>query len=245
MLSNSAMAGVLPKQIQEHLKMEQYPEARRALQSELISHPKNLEFRYHLAVLIQQADHDDQALQLYQENMTYGWHLPTVVNLVKLLQQTNKRDQAKLLLNKASKHFRAEAVPWYLLADMANEENQPNKADTLYRKALRADPLNGFARIRYARFLVEQQQAKKAIPHAKRANKLLPECVQCLTILGDVYFSANRMSEAITAYQKSLAVDPDINTRQQLVHALQKNGNTQLAKQMQQALDVWKKNQTH
>lgn len=129
----------------KHLKNEQWTEARRTFQSELIVHPENLEARYNLALLLKRADHHDQELELYKKNMTFGWHLPTVVNLTTIYRANGEASHARGLLKKAVKRFKNEATPGYLLADLEEKTGNFDGANSWYKHALRADPLNGFA----------------------------------------------------------------------------------------------------
>jgi len=170
----------------EHLQKEEFTEARRAFESVLVSKPKNLEARYNLALLLQKSGHADQELELYKENMAYGWHLATVVNLSSIYITERKMTEAYTLLKRASKRFRNEATPRYLLAELDDAAGKPDSSDKWFRRALKADPLNGLSNIRYDRFLAKQGKNEKALKHASRAIQLQPTCTMCLNILGDI-----------------------------------------------------------
>lgn len=225
----------------KHLENEQWTEARRTFQSELITHPKNLEARYNLALLLKRADHHDQELELYKKNMTFGWHLPTIVNLTTIYRANGETSQAHELLKKAVKRFKNEATPRYLLADLEEKAGHIGSADSWYKHALKADPLNGFAHIRYARFLAGRNKPELALKHANRAIRLQPNCWSCLNILGDIQIRGKKQNLALESYQKSLAINPDSETRQRLIDLLHQLGKHERANRMQQALDAWLK----
>ncbi|MDX8402835.1 MAG: tetratricopeptide repeat protein [Mariprofundaceae bacterium] len=225
----------------QHLENEQWTEARRAFQSELMIHPKNLEARYNLALLLKRADHHNQERELYQKNMTYGWHLPTIVNLTTIYRAKGETSQAHTLLKNAVKHFKNEATPAYLLADMEEKAGHIDNADSWYQHALRADPLNGFAHIRYAHFLDGRNKHGLALKHADRAIGLEPKCATCLNILGDIQAHSKKQNLALESYQKSLAIKPNSETRQRLIDLLHQLGKHERATRMQQALDAWLK----
>ncbi len=195
-------------------------EARRALRQELRLRPRNLEARYDLAVLLTRIGHASEAVKLYENNMRRGWHLPTVVNLSIEYIGHGKRKAAVQLLHGAAGKFRSEAVPWYMLAAIAEQNHQPQLADQNYRKALKADPVNGFAHIRYARFLAAADRLQSARVHAARAVKLLPECAACFRIAGDVFRKSGKMKQAFAAYQKAAALAPDDAIRRDIVAML-------------------------
>ncbi len=231
------------KQALEHLQKEEFTEARRAFEAELVTKPKNLEARYNLALLLHKSGHDDRELELYEKNMAYGWHLPTVVNLSGIYIANGKEVEAYTLLKKASKRFRNEATPRYLLAELDAVAGKIDAADKWFRQALKADPLNGFAHIRYARFLAQQKRGKEALKHATRAVKLQPECAMCLNILGDIQIKEASYNSAVASYQMSLAIEPLAITRQRLIDALHKLGEHERAERIQKTLDTWKKYQ--
>jgi Tfp pilus assembly protein PilF len=231
------------QQALKQLQKEEFTEARRSFEAVLVANPKNLEARYNLALLLQKSGHGDRDLELYEKNMTYGWHLPTVVNLSSIYVTDGKEAEAYALLKKASKRFRSEATPRYLLAELDAVAGKIDTADKWFRQALKADPLNGFAHIRYARFLAQQKRGKEALKHADRAIKLQPECVMCLNILGDIQVKEASYNSAVASYQMSLAIEPLAVTRQRLIDTLHKLGEHERAERMQKALDAWKKHQ--
>jgi len=233
----------MEEQAYEHLKNSQWTEARRAFESELVVHPKNLEARYNLALLLHQAGHADEELKLYQKNMALGWHLPTVVNLSAVYITQGKISQARALLEKATKRFRHEATPGYLLAELDEKAGKKAAAKNWYKKALRADPLNAFAHVRYARFLKEQGSLDLALKHALKATRLQPTSAYCFTITGNIQTQRKEYSDALESYQKSLAIQPYPEARQKLIDVLHLLGKHERAKRMQKALDAWLKHQ--
>ncbi len=133
-------------------------------------HPDNLTARYNLAVLLTRIDHNDEARDLYEENMQHGWHLPTVVNLSALEIAAGRDAQARQLLEAATRHFPHEAVPWYLLAKLAESQKQMDTARRDFAQAIKADAKNGYAQIRYARFLAGRGGSHRR-PGAQQARR--------------------------------------------------------------------------
>jgi len=205
----------------EHHDAGRETEARRDLRMELEKRPENLEARYDLAVLLENIARDDDARQLYEENMRRGMHLPTVVNLSALHRRQNERAMATRLLAQAAKHFTSEAVPFYLLADMAVEDGDGEMAEKMFKRAIAADGINGFARIRYATFLFERGRMDEAQKHARRAVDILPFCASCWRTLGDMLVVAGDGKHALEAFQRSAAIEPGENIRQRIEQARQ------------------------
>jgi len=175
--------------------------------------------------------------------MKHGWHFPTVINLSQTYRKIGRTSDAKKLLETASHRFRSEAAPYYLLAEIAEENKHLVEAEGWYRKALRADPLNGFAHLRFARFLQHKGVPKEALKHAERAVQLLPDSALCWRQLGSIHEQAGELDEALIAFQRSLAVQPDSDTRQQLIDLLHKMGEHERAERMQQSLDAYLRHQ--
>ncbi len=219
-----------------HLERGHVPEARRMLEREIKVRPRNLDARYDLAVLLERMGHEQEAQRLYQENLKKGWHLPTVVNLTAMWRRHGRIADAETLLERAATHFRHEAAPWYLLAELAESQGRFQEAETDYRKAVRADPLNGYARIRLARFLSNRHRGNEAVAEAERALELAPDCAPCLVIAGDIFQTHHDLRRALAAWQKAEAIEPRRDTRRRIIGALVALGKTQEAAVMQRAL---------
>jgi len=229
------------QQARQLIEQGRIPEARRALQSELRVNPGNVEARYDLAVLLEDIGQQADAKSLYEKNLSFYWHLPSLINLAALLERAGKTEQARYWLEKATKKIRHEAAPWYLLAAMSEKKGHIRKAGRQYKKAIKADPLNGFAWLRLAEFQSRRQLADKGMKFAEKAMRLLPDCAPCWRSYGNIMRATGHRNKALAAYQRSLAIHPDSQTRQQLINVLRRLGQTDRAERMQQALDAWRK----
>ncbi len=221
---------------QKFYESGQETEARRALKQELLLRSDNLEARYNLAVLLAHIGHHDEARLLYEENLKHGRHMPSAVNLSAIHVKNGERGKARDLLLAATKRFRFEAVPFYLLAEMDAEDGNIKQADIYFRKALKADTLNGFAHLRYARFLSSQNRYTLALKHGQRAVALLPECAPCWRELGDIQKKADRPDKALASYQRSAALNPDMALRKRIIAVLEAAGEDERAATMKQAI---------
>lgn len=244
MIATAAWAGNYEKKALHFEAQGQWTEARRAWQSELIQDPKNLDARYHLAQLLEKAGHPSDAQALYEKNIHMGRHLNTTIALAQLYSKQGERAQTIKLLKQATKDFRNEAVPWYLLAELSLQDKQRSQAEYYFKKSLKADPMNAFAYLRYAQFLSTKKQHSQAIKYAKKTLRLQKECAPCWRIYGDISGAAGNPKTALQAYQHSLAIEPNNGTRQHLIDTLKQLGKHQRAARMQQALNAWKKNNT-
>ena len=229
---------------QQFIETGQTTEARRALESELRIRPDNVEARYNLAIILEQSGHKSDAISLYQENLGIAWHLPSLANLASALKASGNTAKAQQWLEKGTKNLRHEATPWYMLAAISEQQNNITKATAQYRKALKVDPLNGFAYLHYAAFQSRHKIADHGLKHGDKATRLLPDCSPCWRKYGDILRSSKMEQEALTAYQRSLAIEPEKETRQRLVSTLRSLGYKQRADQMQRGLDMGSKDRT-
>jgi Tfp pilus assembly protein PilF len=226
---------------QKQMQTGQWSEARRSFERELREHPNNQKARYNLALLLAQNGHNDDAATLYRENLKIRWHFPSAINLARLLQASGNSDAAIDLLTRTTRESPHEATPWYLLAEIADTQGKPVLADQHYRQALKADPANGYAHLRYAAFQSRQALADHGLDEGKKASQLLPECAACWRQYGDILLESGEHDPARAAYQRSLAIQPSWQTRQKLIDLLYKEGQTEQGNRMQKALDAWKK----
>ncbi|MDQ6955508.1 MAG: hypothetical protein Q9M20_08710 [Mariprofundaceae bacterium] len=241
-LSHATWAASYTQKALQYEQQEQWSEARRAWKFALIEQPKDLDVRYHLAKILAKAGHANDALILYKKNLLIGRHLHSVIALVQLYMQKEQRLEAMNVLHKASKDFRHEAAPWYLLAALAIQDKKIKQAQYYFQSSMKADPLNGFAHIRYAHFLAVQKQYKQAVRHAQKALRLQKNCASCWEIYGKILQAAKNKQAALRAYQHSLAIQPSQNTRQKLIDLLNIMGQQQRAERMQQAFNAQENN---
>ncbi|WP_171966446.1 tetratricopeptide repeat protein [Mariprofundus micogutta] len=225
----------------QYIESGQITEARRALESELRLRPDNLEARYNLAILLERIGHRDESETLYKTNINTGRHLPSVINLAGLLQDKGHFNEATHLLESATRQFKSEATPWYLLAQMAEKNGTQIEAIRLFQKALKADPLNGFAYLAFADYQSRHHMKGSGLKHGAKASRLLSTCAPCLRKYGDILHRAKKDKDALIAYQHSLAIDPNDKTRQQLVIALRSLGQHRRAEHIQRGLDARQK----
>jgi Tfp pilus assembly protein PilF len=205
----------------QHLFSGQESEARHALELEITDHPDNLDARYNLAVLLERAGHEGKAADLYRENLEHHRHLPSVVNLSAWLRRQGQIDEARQLLQQATKDYRSEAVPYYLLAEISQQDGKLDQAASQYRKAIKADKKNGYAHLRYARLLADTGHIDEAVAQANKAVRLLPRCASCLNIAGDILSRAGKDSLALALWQRSIAIAPDAGLRAKIQQAIQ------------------------
>jgi len=226
---------------QKQMQAGQWSEARRSFERELLEHPENQQARYNLALLLAQNGHSDDAATLYRQNLEIGWHFPSAINLAQLLQTSGNNEEAASLLTRAAKESPHEATPWYLLAEAADHAGNPDLAGQHFLQALKADPANGYAHLRYAAFQSRHGLEDHGIREGKKALALLPDCATCWRQYGDILLASGDHAAARAAWQRSLAIDPTTETRQRLIDLLRLEGQTEQAERMQQALDRWKK----
>ncbi|RMG93074.1 MAG: tetratricopeptide repeat protein [Zetaproteobacteria bacterium] len=213
-------------------------QARRLLEKAVRQHPENLQARYNLAWLLEEQGHEDDAAALYEENLQHGMHLPSVINLAVHYQRHGAIDKAIQLLERACVALPHEATPRYVLAQLMHQTGDEKAAEHYFQEALQADVNNPLAHIFYARWLASRDMIDPAIREARQATKLAPTCAVCWRILGDVLMRHRRARRAIEAYQRSLAIEPDTKTRQQLIAALQAAGEKERAQRMHEALEA-------
>jgi len=239
--ANNCFAGSYFHKALQLIQQGQPTEARRTLRSELRIRPRNIEARYDLAVLLEDIDHFSEARALYEKNMSFSWHLPSLINLAALLDRQGNREQARHWLKLGTKKMRSEATPWYLLAAMSEKEGNNVAAAMQYQKAVKADRKNGFAWLHLAEFQSRHKLTDKGASAAQKALRLLPDCAPCWRSYGEIMQATGHSRKAFAAYQRSLAIHPDARTRQQLIGQLRRLGQRERAERMQQALNAWRK----
>jgi len=226
---------------EEHMQRGDLTGARRLLEKEVRQHPQHQDARYNLALLLERNGHRDDAAVLYQENLRLAPHLPSAINLAAYYRDSHQPEQARKVLQKAAHAFPHEAIPWYMLGLIEQQQQHDAQARQAFLTALQADQSNGFAHLYYARFLAAHDDINNALAHSKDAITLLSECAVCWRIRSEILAAAKQLPEAIAACQRSLAIEPTTAAREQLIVLLEQAGDHERARQMQQALAAWKR----
>ncbi len=213
-------------------------QARRLLERAIRQQPDNLEARYNLAWLLEEQGFEDDAAALYEENLKRGMHLPSVINLAVHYQKRGLIDRAGALLENACRVLPHEATPRYMLAQLMHQTGREQAAEHYFLEALRTDAHNALAHVFYARWLASRGKLDLATRQARQAVALAPTCAACWRALGDILIKQRLPGKAIEAYQRSLAIEPDTETRRRLINALREAGEKERAERMNEALEA-------
>jgi len=92
------------------------------------------------------------------------------------------------------------------------EEEDPARADALYREAQAMAPDYIGLHLAYGTFLLKRGDAASALRHLARADELYPDSPSTLLNLGTAYARLGRMSEAARCWERLVTIDPG-NTR--------------------------------
>jgi len=216
-------------------------EAIRLLLAYVRRHPTQQDARYNLALFLAQQGQTERAIRLYRDNLAIGPHLASQVNLALLLAQRHENDAALAVLQAARRAFPHRALPAYLIGQLQWRQGRNSAAEQAFRQALAAEPDNALAHLHYARFLAATHRLRDALNQARQAVHLAPDCAACWRIDAQLLRKHGQVQQAIAAYQRSLAIQPDIHTRKQLIALLEQTGDHARAARMRAALQAWLK----
>lgn len=105
-------------------------------------------------------------------------------------------------------HEDAEAFASLGHISMLRKEDE--KAYQFLRKALEMQPNNGGFQLLMAQVLSSAAKVSRAVVHARKATRLLPENAQAHLLLGDLLFQRGMKSAAAEAWDKAVAIDSDL-----------------------------------
>ena len=77
-------------------------------------------------------------------------------------------------------------------------------------KALALRPNNGHFHFLMAQTLAKAQKVSRAVVHARKATRFMPETAECHLLLGDLLFQRGMKTAAQEAWHEALAVNPDL-----------------------------------
>jgi len=97
------------------------------------------------------------------------------------------------------------------------EDEDPPRADQLYREARTLAPDYIGLHLAYGTSLLKRGDAAGALPHLTRANELYPDSPSTLLNLGTAYARLGSLTEAARSWERLVAIDPgNVRARQNL-----------------------------
>jgi len=162
------------------------------------------------------------------------------------LGESRPEKVAKESLEKAIEHFealvrldRSETDSYVVLGRLYKLENQPEKSEQAFKKALNADPNSKSAMNYLAQLYFDQGEYQQVIELLKK----IPENEMdgaTLGMLGLAYLQAHDFGRSVKAYEKAIALEPDNqDIRRSYADALMDSGKTAEARtQLQRILKV-------
>lgn len=102
------------------------------------------------------------------------------------------------------------AAAAYFVAGTFEAENGRAEPARLYlEQALRYQPTQAVIVVYYANVLLSLRRFAEAVPYAEKAARLAPGSADAFAVLGMAYFQSGRSKDAVTAWKRSLAIQPD------------------------------------
>ena len=149
------------------------------------------------------------------------------------LGETQPEKAAKDSLHKAIEHFEAlarldptDTDSYITLGRLYRLNNEPSKAEEIFRKALNADPNSRSALVYLAQLYSDQGTYDQAVELLKK----IPESemdVQTRALLGLAYLQAGDFDNAAATYEKALAQEPEnLDVRRAYAEALLRRGKS-------------------
>jgi TolB-like protein len=104
--------------------------------------------------------------------------------------------------------------------------------------ALELDPLSANTNFTFAYKLVFAGQYERAAAQALSTLQLYPDCLHALYVLGWAEIGRGRYASAVAAFEKAVAMSPDLFSLAYLAHALGRSGNIDEARSILDELMV-------
>lgn len=117
---------------------------------------------------------------------------------------------AKDLLIQPKSEIQSEALAFYTLAAISEEQGEAETAFALYQRALSLDPSNAALAVRLSADLIAKDQATEALRLLKDANAASPKHIGTLVQIARTYLSVlRRPDSALTYAEKAYKLAPD------------------------------------
>lgn len=149
----------------------------------------------------------DAAIAAYRASLKLAPSAETTAKLHTALLAAKKPADAERLAADWLKAHPKDASFSYFLGDVALAQNDLPRAEARYRTVLEVQPDNALALNNVAWLLVKQGKPG-ALAMAQKANQLLPDRAPLIDTLAVALESENKLSEAIEAQKRAIALEP-------------------------------------
>jgi tetratricopeptide (TPR) repeat protein len=207
---------------------ERYIDAKRHLETYLLSKPDDMEMRCLLGRICGAMADFDEAVEQYRRCLSVRPdEIDIQLELARALMWNGQEEEAQALLNKIRERSAEYDTPLLLLASIARVQGRIQEEYDLYRAVLEKRPENEIARAR-----VEALETGSMLAVAVCQNQLLeaPEDAVTRRRLVDIYLSEERYGEAIPHLEELNAQNPgDLESVAELRLAREEEGRRAMA----------------
>ena len=137
---------------------------------------------------------------------------------LKIIKDGRVDSEALAALERAGSAEQA-AAGFFLAGRHEFERGARERARFYLDRALSFAPQNDVILVSYAAVLIQLGRPADAIPLAERGTRAAPNSADAWMILGFADYSADRLSQAVIAWKRSLALRPNDNVQQYLARA--------------------------
>lgn len=193
-----------------HLMNKDEGLARENMEKIIEINPKDEAARLDLVNIMMQGGHADQAMQqidaLLKLNPTSK---PGLEALFKIHLSQKQWGQAQQVAKRVTEAYPAEATGFYLSGIGYQAEGQLDKSIASFEQALAKQPETIEPLTQLVKSYLGLKQAAAAEKKLNEIVKKQPKNFIAYNLLGSVYASDKKPTEAIAAYQKAIAIKPD------------------------------------
>jgi tetratricopeptide (TPR) repeat protein len=185
------------------LDSARYGDAAAAFEKAIAADPADYGAHFNLALAYGFLYRDSEAIAQYRKTLALKPNLyEAELNCGMLLLRRKNPADAAPLLEDAARQKPAEFRPHYYLAEAQFALDAWEKAETLYREALAANPKSGGAELGLGRALARQGKLADAEPHYRHAAEIDAHDRDWLLELAELYENSRQPRQALAIYQE-------------------------------------------
>ncbi len=156
------------------------------------------------------AGHIESARASFRAALAIDAHdVPSLIGTACILDQQGETREAAALLETALQKEPTYAAAWFALGYCRERFGETWSAEEAYRAAVAAEPGMRNAHQRLAAIYLSRGAVNQAIDHHEIVHADAPHEINALLTLAHLYAQVGRREEAVVAYQRVLALDPD------------------------------------
>ena len=196
-----------------HLAKKEFALARQTLEEAIQVRPQEMAANFELAQLLIQTGEPDDAVVVLEKILKFAPdHLGVMESIAKIRAKQQQWEAVGKMAETIEQKHPKSAVGFYYAGLAQQSEKQLGKSIENFEQALVRSPNAVEPLIALAQSLMMMKKPEQALTRVKKVIQETPEHFLAVNLMGEIYLSQKRYSDAKNAFSKAMKIKPEWST---------------------------------